>query len=176
LTPISSRPECDRALSRILQATLRVESQTAARDSEIAAIQSRYAPKLAKDSLTIATLETEIQTYYTAHREELEVEGKKSVQFAHGTLGMRAPSHPSLIPLNAKWTWESITEKVRELWKKKYFAKPKEPGLDKVKIKKELTEEELKQAGMRLDTDERFYYELNRLAAPDEAAIPDEAA
>lgn len=74
------------------------------------------------------------------------------------------------MPLNSKWSWEKIEAKIRELWgQTKYFNKPKPPGPDKAKLKKELSEEQLKEAGMKLDDEESFYYELNRLAAADEA-------
>ncbi len=173
---IQTRADCDRALSRILQATLRSEALTAERDKKIADIQKEYSPRLAKAALTISTTEAELQTFYTTHRQELETDDKKSVQFEHGVLGMRAPTNPGLVELNSKWTWEKIAAAVKAAWKSKYFHKPKPPGLDKVKLKKELTPEQLRECGMKLDTEERFFYELNRLAAPDEAAVADDAA
>ena len=175
MTPISSISDCDQALHRLLVATLRSESLTAERDSEIAEVQKRFAPRLAKSALIAATLGTEIQAFYEANREELEQDGKKSIQLANGWLGMRSPSHPSLEPLNQKWSWEKITAQVREVWKAKYFHKPKPPGIDKVKVKKELTVEQLAECGLKLDDSETFYLELNRLAEADEVAITEAA-
>jgi hypothetical protein len=173
---LHSIDDCDGALYRLLKATLRTEMLVARRDSEVATIQKQYATQIAKSGIDTASLEAEIEAYYDAHRDELERDGKKSVQLANGTLGMRAPSNPPLVPLNAKWNWEKIEAKLKELWSKKYFHKPKPPGIDKVKAKKDLTEEQLKECGLKLDATEKFYYELNRLAIPDAAILPDEAA
>jgi len=173
---ISSVGHCDLALGRLLGATLRLEGETAKRDAEILAIQKRYAPKLQTAGLVIGVLESQIQEFYSRHRAELEVDGKKSIQLKYGLLGMRAPSHPALEPLNQKWTWKEIGAKVKELWKSKYFHKPKPPGLNKNKLKDELTADQLKECGMKLETTESFYIELNRLAAPDEVATAEAAA
>ena len=172
MTSISSRSDCNRALGKLLAATLRVEAVTAERDTEIAKIQAIYSPRLSKPTEEIAELEAAIEVFYVAHREELEVDGKKSLQLENGLIGMRAPSTPALVPLNEKWTWEKITLTVRKLWKSKYFHKPK-PPIDKMKLKK-LNEKSLAKCGLRLDTDEHFFYKLERPAAPDEA--PAEAA
>jgi hypothetical protein len=99
----------------------------------------------------------------------------KSIQLANGWLGMRSPSHPALVPLNAKWTWNKITEKVRELWQRKYFNPPRPRTIDKDGLKKALTVEQLAECGLRLDTEETFYLELNRLAISDEVAMKEAA-
>jgi hypothetical protein len=166
-----STVDCDQALGKLLAETLRTEKLTAERDSEIARIQKQYQPRLLKSALTIASLEGEVQAYYEAHRAELEQDGKKSVQLQNGLLGMRAPSHPALEPLNSKWSWAKIETQVRELWQRKFHHPPKPRTLNKVKLKADLTAEQLAECGLKLDTEESFYYELNRLAAPDEVAI-----
>jgi Bacteriophage Mu Gam like protein len=158
----------DRRLSRLLKATLIVENAVSQRDLEIAVIQAKYGPSIQKSNLEISSLTAEIEAYYRANREELEPSGEKSLQLAYGLVGMRAPSHPALVPLNAKWDWDRIAGKVKELWGKKYFHKPKPPGIDKNKIKKELEADELAQAGLKLDDEEKFYLELNRLAPADQ--------
>ena len=180
MSPISSVGECDAALYKLLAATLRKESLTAKRDSEIAPIQKRYAPRIEKEWTEIATLESEIETFYREHHDELEQDGKKSVQLANGLLGMRSPTNPALVPLHGdpddQKVWTKIAAKVKELWQRKYFHKPKPPALDKVKLKKELDEQQLKECGLKLDDSETFYYELNRLVTPQEPALELEAA
>jgi len=174
MSTIETVGECDRALHRLLMVTLRREKLTADRDSEIAAIQQRFSTPIAETRIKTTVLEQQIQAYYEEHRKELEIEGKKSIQLSAGLLGMRAPTNPGLIPLSEKWTWDKIEAKLKEVWKNKYFHKPKPPDPDKVRIKKELTPEQLRQCGMRLDTDEKFYLELNRLAAADAPALDPE--
>jgi Bacteriophage Mu Gam like protein len=175
MSEIQTIPQCDAALYRLLQATLTSERLTATRDSEIAAIQKKYQSNLQKADAQIAALESGIQAFYVAHRDELEQDGKKSLQLSNGLLGMRAPTNPGLIPLNDNWSWEKIAQRVKELFKLKYFHPPKPPNLDKVKLKKELSADQLKRCGLKLDDSEKFYLELNRLAAA-EAAAAGEAA
>ncbi|MEI9971109.1 MAG: host-nuclease inhibitor Gam family protein [Ignavibacteriota bacterium] len=167
---IDSKESCNAALHRLLKATLRYEQLVAVRDTEIAAIQKQHSPSIATAVTQQVELSGEIETYYLEHREELQVDGKKSIQLSDGVLGMRAPTNPALIPLNDKWTWEKIEAKLRELWKAKYFHKPKAPAHDKVKIKRDMDTAGLKECGMKLDDREQFFLELNRLADADEQA------
>jgi len=119
--------DLNRVLGRLLKATLRAEKLTAERDLEIAAIQKRRGQAIDKASADVALLESIIEAAYREHRDEWQ-QDKKSLQLGYGLVGMRAPSNPSLIPLNAKWSWEAIEDKIRELWKIKYFHKPKPWG------------------------------------------------
>src|ERR1700722_1423528 len=154
----------DVAMHSLLISTLRHEHMVAERDREIAAIHKARGPAIDKAAIEQSILEAQIQVYCRVHPECFE-EGKKSVQLTNGLMGLRT-SNPSLEPLNKKWTWELIEAKLRELWKSKYFHKPKPPGIDKTKLKKGLDAAQLKECGLKLETYEGFYLELNRLAAP----------
>ena len=159
--------QIDALLHRLFVATLRHESLLTLRDTQILEAQRKHAAEIAKSAAEAASLKTQIEKLYLDHRAELEPEGKKSLQLASGIVGMRAPSHPALIPLSDKWSWKKIAAKVKRVWKKQYFHAPKEPALDKVKLKRELTPEQLQELGLRLDTAESFFLELNRLSAAD---------
>jgi len=156
---LATAADADEALRMLLRSTVTEESILAARDAEIANIQTRYSFDLAETAREIAAAERALEEYYTEHPPE----GQKSLQFAHGLIGMRAPSNPALVPLDGKWTWKKIEGKLKRLWKSKYFHAPKPPGIDKVKIKRELSAEQLAAAGLKLDATESFYVELNRL-------------
>lgn len=169
---VTSLSECESALYKLTQATLTEEAKIADRDKEIAVIQHRYAPAIERAAAQKVALGAAIEAYYREHRSEIEVDGKKSLQLHSGVIGMRAPSNPALIPLNDKWSWERITDMVKELFgAKKFFHPPKPPALDKTKIKKALDEKALAGCGLKLDTEERFYYDLNRLKVADEQTV-----
>jgi phage host-nuclease inhibitor protein Gam len=159
---------CERALSTLLQATLRYESLVAQRDTEIAKIQKRYEGRLADNCALIDGLECQIKQFYKDNRAVLETDGRKSVQLASGMIGMRAATNPALVPLNEKWSWKKIEAAVRKLGTK-YFHKPK-PALNKVKIKAELDAAGLAKCGLKLDDTDTCYIELNRLAERQEMA------
>jgi hypothetical protein len=163
---LSTAADADEALRMLLRSTVTEESILAARDAEIANIQTRYSFDLAETAGEISMAEKALEEYYVEHPPA----GQKSMQFAHGLIGMRAPSNPALVPLDEKWTWKKIEAKLKRLWKTKYFHRPKPPGIDKVKVKRELSAEQLAAAGLKLDATESFYIELNRLATVDKKA------
>jgi hypothetical protein len=150
----------------LLVATIGCEQEIAERDSEVAKVQKQYSPKIDRSMLLCNSIEEQLAVYYRANRQKLEVDGQKSACLTNGILGMRSPSNPALIPLDAKWNWEKICKKLKSTWKLRYFHKPKPPKPDLVKIKRELSAEELARCGMRLDNSETFFVELNRLAEP----------
>ena len=159
---------------RLLKAGLAYESAVADRDAEIQQVQKKWATKIDKPAETISTLEAEIEQFYRLNGEKLAPAGQKSVQLTNGSIGLRAPTNPGLIPLNEKWTWEKITATLKRVWKKRYLHEPKPPGPDKVKLKKELTPAQLAKVGLKLDDTPNFFLELNRLALADDRS--DEAA
>ena len=172
---LDSLDSVDSVLYRLQRATLKHERLVAERDLEIAPIAKRYAAGIESAAADIALFKSQIEVYCRAHPECFEP-GKKSIQLQHGLVGLRAPSQAALVPLTAKWSWKKIEAKVRKLWKRKYFHKPKPPGIDKVKIKKELDAQALAQCGLKLDDTETFYLELNRLAVAADAPVQESAA
>jgi hypothetical protein len=158
-------------LQDLLKATLVKESATAARDAEIFVVQKRHNPAIEKSESQIASLTSQIEEFYRANCAEWELNGKKSVQLASGLIGLRAPTNPALIPLTEAWTWERISKRLKRLYKARFFHDPRPPAPDKVKIKRELDGEQLKKVGLKLDTEESFFVELNRLAVADEQKV-----
>lgn len=148
----------------LLQVTIDQESAIAARDAEIAIVQKKHQRQIEKNGERIATLNTQIEGFYRLNRAVLELDGKNSVQLACGLVGLRAPTNPALVPLSEKWSWERIEKRLRRLYKARFFHAPKPPGLDKVKIKRELDGDHLAEAGLALSVEENFFIELNRLA------------
>lgn len=155
---------CDADLYSLLRATLELETLTASRDREIAAIEKKYASHMTRQQDRLRSAEARLEAYYRAHHAET-----KSIEYAHGTLGLRKPANPGLIPLSTKWSWETITEKVIARWRRKFILPPK-PAIDKVRIKRLLTEKQLAACGMKLDTAERFFIDLKRPQSKGEAA------
>ena len=158
----------DIALGKLLSITLSHESQTAARDAAILLIQQEYSPVINKDAARISKLTAEIEAFYRANSSELAPNGEKSLQLGYGLVGLRAPANPALVPLDDRWTWEKIAVKLKAEFGKRFFHLAKAPPIDKVKVKKLLSAEQLTKVGMRLDSTEAFFLELNRLAPADE--------
>ena len=151
--------EADDALLKLLDATLTKERIIAMRDTQVAQIQRKHVVSIAAATADANILEDQLELYYRAHP---PVEGKH-IKLAHGTIGMRTASQASLVPLSDKWTWEKISAKIRRSFKAHYFHPPKPAALDKNKVKKELTEEQLEKHGLKLEERESFYIDMPRL-------------
>jgi len=176
LPSVWSKEDANEAMRQLLQATLEKESQVAARDSEVHAVAVRYEAPIASLNGRIALHEKHLHEYYEAHKQEIESAGKKRLQLGLGVIGMRSASNPALIPLDEKWTWEKIAKKLKSSFKSRFFHAPKPPGIDKVKVKKELTAAELEKCGLKLDDSESFYVEPNRLSSATSKMILPKAA
>jgi hypothetical protein len=97
---------------------------------------------------------------------ELEKGGKKSFQLTYGIVGRRL-GQSALKPLNRAWTWESIAVKLRTLYKSKFFHEPTAPKVDKDLVKANLTPDELKECGLKVEQEESFYAETDRAKLSD---------
>lgn len=151
--------DADAALGRLRLATVSQESLAAARAQDVAKAEGKHTRKLAAIEAEIAQLNADLEAYYWANP---PADGRKSIQLSRGTIGARAAASPALQPADG-WTWEKIEARVRRLFgAKKYFHRPKPAGLDKVKVKRELTAADLARCGLALDTSETFYIDLTR--------------
>lgn len=158
---LQSIDECTQAMAALLLAQLDIEVLLAEANLAVAAAQVKFEPLLDSARQTRAERELQLRTYYYAHLSELEKGGAKHHQLANGVMGRR-DNPPALKPLNRNWPWAAIAIRVRELWGKKYFHEPKEPEIDKEKLKT-LSDEELKGAGLKVETGETFYADPVRL-------------
>lgn len=155
--------EADEALRRLLTATLTKEKEIAKRDTEIAQVEQRHSGAIEHARLEMETLEAQLEEFYRAKRDLVLSAGRDSMQMQCGLIGIRTASQGSLVPLNEKWTWEKIARKVRRVFKARFFRLPKPPELDKSKVKRELTAEQLAECGLKIERGESFYIDLNRL-------------
>jgi phage host-nuclease inhibitor protein Gam len=162
---LASIEECTRAMRELLLATVDAEKLTAERDRAVAAILKGYETRLAGLAQKREDLELQLQTYYMAHLAELETDGRKSVALTYGIIGRRK-SPAALRLLNKSWAWAAVREAIRAKWGAGFLTAP-EPEVDKDKVKGEIPEEQLRDCGLKLHQDEKFYVELAR---PEETA------
>lgn len=158
---LESIAECEEAMRCLREAVIKQERWVAMRDLRITQITEEFAPGIAEETFVRADLELQLQNYYMAHLEELEKDGKKSVQLTHGVIGRRLGS-PALKVLNKSWTWESILTRLREVYGARFIRKP-EPEVDKAAIKKaDLSADALKACGLKIEQTESFFAEPER--------------
>lgn len=149
-------------MSRLLDATLKRERDIAARDELVASANKKFNAGIRAASEEIALLEAQLEQFYTARRKEICAPDTTVARLPNGDLGMERSSQPSLVPLDEKWDWKAIAARLKRTYKSRFFHEPKPPEPDKLKIKKELTAEELEKVGLKLECGERFYINLKR--------------
>jgi hypothetical protein len=161
---LASIDDCTRAMAELLMAVTDIEALVAERDQTVAAASARFEPIMDDAKARKIEAEAALKNYYYTHLGEIERGGEKHCDLANGMMGRR-DNPPALKPLNRAWTWAAIKVRVRELWgPTKYFHDPKEPELDKEKLKA-MAAEDLAKAGMKLESEETFYAEPARLPA-----------
>jgi hypothetical protein len=165
---LRSVEDCGAAMEDLLLAQLQLEGLVADRDAAVAKAAETYKPSIDAALEMAAALEGALKGYYYAHLAEMEAGGGKHFQLPNGVMGRR-DNPAKLAPLNRNWTWAAIKVRVRELFDADYFHEPKEPELDKERLKT-LPEEELKNVGLKLVAEETFYCEPARLPGAVEAA------
>ena len=142
---------------------MRKEKAIVSRDLLIGQAELQYAEEIFNAGAVCAGLAAQLEEYFLSHRPA----NASSIVLPAGTIGMQSAGVPALLPLNEKWTWKKIELKLKRLYKARFFHKPKPAGIDKNKVKKELTTDDLAKCGLKVETSESFYIDLKRY---DEAA------
>lgn len=148
--------ECRAAMHRLLLATIKREGLVGARDLAAAAIVKGYEKAIAAEEEKEKDLAEQLRQYLLVHPPE----GKKSIDLEYGVIGTRT-SPAALKPLNKAWKWATILVALKEKFGARFLHTP-EPTVDKEAVKKEIAEDELKQYGLKLESEEEFYIDLNR--------------
>lgn len=158
---LTSLAECNEAMYLLLEATIRREEAEVKRDAEIAAIQRKWESAIACFLEEEEGLRGQLQEYYMSHLGELEKDGKKSVQLHFGVMGRRL-SAPALKLLNKSWTWRAVLSALRLKFGMRY-VRISDPEVNKEALKEAgFSADELKDFGLKLHQDERFYAEPAR--------------
>jgi len=157
---IDTVEQANAALHSLLCAQVELEKYVGAADLARAAATAKYETAIDGQRERIADLTLQLQTFYMANYKALETEGRKSVQLTYGVLGRRM-GKPTLKPLNRSWTWAAVKVKLREAWAGKFF-RAVEPEVDKDLIKADLTAEQLRDVGLKVEQDEAFFVEVDR--------------
>ena len=158
---LASIEECQEAMRLLRLAVIAQERLEGSRDKKVAGIVEAYAPEITARVSARADLGLQLQNYYMAHLEELEQNGKKSVQLTHGVIGRRL-GNPAVKLLNKSWTWDSVLAKLLAEFGLQFIRTPA-PEVDKAQIKKaDLTAEQLKTVGLKIQQDEDFYADPDR--------------
>jgi phage host-nuclease inhibitor protein Gam len=167
---LATLADCDDALRDLRDVLSEIQILTGEKNLAVAAASAKFEGDLDRAKTLKGNLETALERYYYAHLAEIEKGGAKFLQLANGRIGRR-DNPESLKPLNKKWTWAGIKKALRVKFGPLYFHEPKEPEIDKDKLKAaNLAAEELRQLGLKVEADETFYVEPAKMPEPGEVA------
>lgn len=151
---IKSTEEADTVLARIAAHKRRIELIDLSAAEEIDEVKARAAAEAEPIKQEIAGLEQSLLRYADYARDEL-FRGRKSLQLTLGTIGYRLSTKLKTLP---KWTFERVLESLKAGNKTEYIRIKEE--VDKERLRGAVPEL-LKQHGLRLVTDDVFFYELS---------------
>lgn len=147
-------------LNRYVELKLALAGAAAAHEQEVAGLNSAFDDAVQSDRQELAMLESSVQLFCVNHREALFGGEKKSKDFANATVGFRL--NPTSVGKRVgKDTFEAIALRMDETeWGAPYIDW--QPKLDKAALlrdRAQLTELQLREAGIRFDQDEFFFIE-----------------
>jgi hypothetical protein len=162
---ITSRHELDAVVENIVQLQLnRAEiEREQEQEQEIASVRQKFRAPLAEIERYL-TLETSwVETW--AHQHPEAFRDRQSLALTHASIGFRISPH-RVDRASRKWTWGAIAQKLGEFGWGRYL---RQPALEVNKEalladRAELSPAELRQAGLKIVQEERFYIAPHREA------------
>lgn len=165
-TPITihSRADMEAVLENIVQLQLARAELEAAQERAVTAVREKYREELEQID-GFLQLETSWAEAWARQNPDVFSE-KKSLEFTHATIGFR--QHPMKVErLSKDCPWPKLAERLTQLpWGERYLRQPPQE-IDKEAIlaaRAELTPAQLRQAGIKLVQEERFYISPHRTA------------
>lgn len=147
-------------LNRYVELKLQLAGKQAAHETQVAQLNSDFDASVQESREELAMLESSVQLYAVNHRGNLFPGETKSREFANARIGFRT-NPPSVGKRISRDTFEAIALRLDELpWGDPYLETKlvlKKDAL--LRDRADLTEEQLKQAGIRFEQDELFYIE-----------------
>jgi phage host-nuclease inhibitor protein Gam len=159
---ITSRHELDAVVENIVQLQLNRSEVEREQEQEIALIRQKFRAPLAEIERYL-TLETAwVETWARQHPDTFRE--RQSLALTHAVIGFRVSPH-RVDRASRKWTWGAISAKLGELaWGRRYL---RQPALEVNKEalladRADLSPAELRQAGLKIVQEERFFIAPHR--------------
>jgi phage host-nuclease inhibitor protein Gam len=160
---IRTRAQLDVLLENIASLQRERDELFAAQESEIAAVRQRYRAPLAETEDLLRRETSWAEAWARAHPEALGP--NRTLGSEHATLGFRAEP-PRIERASRRWTWTRIATALASLsWGRRYLRIPA-PEVDKDALARDLAQlspEDLRAAGIRVEHGERFFLVAHRI-------------
>ena len=150
---IENTEQANKALEIIGQKQRAIAVVAGRYNSQIAELKKRIENETEQERAEIERLENELKDFMESKADEL-FDKKKTVELVFGALSSRKT--PARLELDSAESWDIVLENLQKHKMKKFILVKKCP--DKTKIKKLMSLEEMKKAGVKKIQDVRFEY------------------
>jgi phage host-nuclease inhibitor protein Gam len=154
---IQTRQQLDGVVENIVQLQLDRDELERTQEREITAIRQKFRPPLAELDRYLAAEMSWVESW--ARENPGAFNEKRSLDCTHAIIGFRI-TPPRIERASRKWTWSAVALKLADLgWGKRYLRVPA-PEVNKEALladRTELSATELRQAGLRITQEERFF-------------------
>jgi len=151
---IATRADAEAAITAYAQLAINLKQTTAAMDAEVARIRDQYQARL-------DTLNRDLKDHTEALCEWAQTnpgefaKGRKSIEFANGTLGFRTGT-PKLALASRAWNWEKVLSAVQSILPS--FVRGKlEVDKEAILGQRDGLAEILPRVGLKITQDETFF-------------------
>lgn len=154
----STEEQAKEAIQEKCEIKLRLDKLDNEYQERLVALREEYDKLMEKDKARDARLDQDLCDFFTYFRDTLFDDKKKSIEYAHGTVGFRI--HPPAVKMAPRMTIAAAMEKIREVY-------PDHP--EYIRIKEELNKEilvtlpeaDLEKVGLKIEQKETFGIVLN---------------
>ncbi|MEW6306163.1 MAG: host-nuclease inhibitor Gam family protein [Verrucomicrobiota bacterium] len=155
------------AVADLVRLKLDLASRQAHRDSEVAEVHRRHEPALAELARRVRTREAALHLWCSRHRHAFGP--RKSLELPLAALGFET-CPPRVEKLDPQDTWPAIARRLETLaWGRQYLTR-EQPEICKARLladRRQLSPEQLAEAGLRIAQQEQFFFRPKSTVAED---------
>lgn len=159
-TTLTSFEDVDQALLELGQHEASIQHEEAVLNDGIQKLRDAFDKATVDVRDRASALQGNIEAYCVEHKDEFEKRRVK--ELVHGVVGFRT-SPPKVMLLNRKYNWKTVLELLKRLRLSRFVRVQEEvdkEALLAASASKEITDEKLAAAGMKIDQGEQFVVEI----------------
>ena len=153
--------DIDKLLVEIGKHKVVVTKKEADMNAGIQKIKEKYDTETLEARTRIEELEAKIEALSTSIKTEFD--SKRTKPLTHGKVGFRTGT-PKVLQLNKKYKVATSIELAKQLFKKRFVRSKDELNKEAIIAEhnqKKITDEQVAAMGLRIDQDEKFFYEID---------------
>lgn len=158
---LRTNEEVNKSLLEIAKLDSYLAKKEADLNSSLNKIKEKFEEETKQSKTEREMLVEELQNYAILNKKEFEKQRSKNMTF--GTIGFRT-TPPKVAQLNRKYTVKTSIELLKKLFTGKYLRTVEEMNKEEILTDysmNKINDEKLASVGLKVDQDDRFYFEIN---------------